>query len=101
MGAVSEKIMKCVAWVGNIFAKVVKWFKEYMMDVNKKTENFLTKKQDIILKCEKPKAVGQYIAAQHESKQIKKIADSYSKDLPPGDLEAADAILSSENFDDD
>ena len=53
------------------------------------------------MKCEKPKEVGQYLAAQHESKQIQKIADSFSKDLPPADLAEADKILSSENFDDD
>ena len=101
MGVIAEKIKKCVEWVGNIFAKVVKWFIEYMYQVNTKTENFLNKKQEDILKCEKPKAVGQYLAAQHESKQIKKIADSYSKDLPPADLARADEILCSENFDDD
>lgn len=101
MGNVIEKIKKCVEWVGNIFAKVIKWFRDYMKDVNKKTEKFLNKKQEAIMKCEKPKAVGQYLAAQHESKQIQKIADSYSKDLPAADLAAADAILSSTNFDDD
>ncbi len=101
MGVIGDKIVKCVKWVGNIFAKVIIWFKEYMDGVNKNTEKFLIKKQEDILKCEKPKAVGQYIAAQHESKQIQKIADSYSKDLPPADLAAADEILKSETFDDD
>jgi hypothetical protein len=102
MGAVVyEKMKKCVEWVGNIFSKVIKWFKEYMEVVNKKTEKFLSKKKEAILKCEKPKAIGQYLAAQHESKQIQKIADSYSKDLPPADLAAANKILSSETFDDD
>ena len=45
MGNVIEKIKKCVEWVGNIFAKVIKWFRDYMKDVNKKTEKFLNKKQ--------------------------------------------------------
>ena len=63
--------------------------------------NIFSGKPEDILKCEKPKAVGQYLAAQHESKQIKKIADSYSKDLPPADLARADEMLCSENFDDD
>lgn len=102
MGAiVAEKIKKCVKWVGNVFAKVLNWFYSYMTDVNNRTEKFLNKKKEDILKCEKPKAVGQYLAAQHESKQIQKIADSYSEDLPPADLAAADKILLSENFDDD
>lgn len=101
MGVVGEKIKKCVKWVGNIFAKVIKWFVDYMTGVNKKTEKFLNKKKEDIMKCEKPKEVGQYLAAQHESKQIQKIADSFSKDLPPADLAEADKILSSENFDDD
>lgn len=101
MGIVGEKIKKYVEWVGNIFAKVIKWFIDYMTGVNKKTEKFLNKKKEDIMKCEKPKEVGQYLAAQHESKQIQKIADSFSKDLPPADLAEADKILSSENFDDD
>ena len=101
MGIVGEKIKKCVEWVGNIFAKVIKWFIDYMTGVNKKTEKFLNKNQEDIMKCEKPKEVGQYLAAQHESKQIQNIAKSFSKDLPPADLAAADKILSSENFDDD
>ena len=57
MGVVGEKIKKCVKWVGNIFAKAIKWFREYMMDVNKKTEKFLNKKKEDIMKCEKPKEV--------------------------------------------
>lgn len=101
MGAIAEKIKKCVQWVGNIFSKVISWFRDYMVGVNRKTEKFLYKKKDEIMKCNKPKNVGQYLAAQHESAQIKKIADSLSKNLPPADLATADEILKNENFDDE
>ena len=59
MGIVAEKIKKCVSWVGNVFSKVISWFKEFMAEVNGKTEKFLVKKQEDILKCKDPKAVGQ------------------------------------------
>ena len=101
MGIIGEKIKKCVEWVGNVFAKVIKWFIGYMKDVNKKTEKFLDKKKEDIMKWNKPKAVGQYLAAQHESRQIQILAYSFSKDLPPADLAFANDILENETFEDD
>lgn len=101
MGIVAEKIKECVSWVGNVFSKVISWFKEFMAEVNEKTEKFLDKKKEDILKCKDPKAVGQYLAGKHEAKQIEEIAESFSKDLYPEDLEAAKNILESERFDDD
>ena len=100
MGNIVEKIQKCVQWVGDIFNKVIKWFKDFMKDVNLKTERFLIKKQEEIKKCNDPKAVGQYLAGKHEAKQIQEIAESFSKDLDAEDLAAAQSILDNEKFDD-
>ena len=101
MGIVGEKIKQCVSWVGNVFSKIISWFIEYMGGVNEKTEKFLDKKKEDILKCKDPKAVGQYVAGKHEANQIEKIAESFSKDLAPEDIEAAKNILESQTFDDE
>ena len=72
-----------------------------MEEVNEKTEIFLFKRKEEILKCKNPKAVGQYLAGKHEAKQIQDIAETFAKDLDPEDLEAAKTILDSESFEDD
>ena len=101
MGSVIQTIKICVKWVGDIYNKYIKWFKNYMSLVNKKTEKFLIKNIEEIQNCEEPSKIGQYLAAKHEANQIQEIADKIGEDLSPADMSAAKEILNKNCFIDD
>lgn len=98
MGAFAEGVKRIVTGIGNIFKRVINWFKEFLFGVNQKTENFINSKKEEILKCDEPEKVTQYLGAESHYRQTKQIADNFKKDLTPGDLERATKLSKEMNM---
>jgi len=99
MGCVARAVKRFVGWLGDIFSRVINWFKNFVTGVNNKTENVLMKREKEILQCENPKNVAEYMGAQSHHRQTKKIADDFGKKLSASDKAKADKLLEEEDFD--
>ena len=99
MGSFIEVCKKVLKWVGDCINKVIKWFDGVIRKtVMGKTEDFVKKKETVIMSANDPKKVGKVIAQKKALIELEKIAEQEKKDLSRTDQDLVDKVFAEDDY---